>query len=68
MRSYYRPLYYTLRFKDPFMVDLFSFEIQSQDYKRIILDYDALPMYKQVLNSTPSATRQNSSGLLSILS
>ncbi len=60
LRSYYRPLYYTLRFKDPFMVDLFSFEIQRQDYKRIILDYDVLPMYKQVLNSTPSASRQNS--------
>ena len=60
MRSYYRPLYYTLSFKDPFMVDLFSFEIQRQDYKRIILDYDTLPMYKQVLNSTPSAARQSS--------
>jgi hypothetical protein len=41
------------------MVDLFSFEIQSQNYKRIILDYDALPLYKQVLNNTPSASRQN---------
>lgn len=59
MRRYYRPLYYTFYYKDPFMVEMFSFEIQSQNYKRIILDYDTLPMYKQVLNSTPSAKRQN---------
>lgn len=59
LRSYYRPLYYTFYYKDPFMVEMFSFEIQSQNYKRIILDYDALPLYKQVLNSTPSAVRQS---------
>ncbi len=59
MRRYYRPLYYTFYYKDPFMVEMFSFEIQSQNYKRIILDYDALPAYKQVLNSTPSAKRQS---------
>jgi hypothetical protein len=59
LRSYYRPLYYTFYYKDPFMVDFFSFEIQNQDLKRIILDYDALPLYKQVLNSTPSAARQS---------
>jgi len=59
MRRYYRPLYYTLYYKDPFMVDMFSFEIQSQNYKRIILDYDTLPTYKQVLNSTSSAKRQS---------
>ena len=59
LRSYYRPLYYTFYYKDPFMVDFFSFEIQNQDLKRIILDYDVLPAYKQVLNSTPSASRQS---------
>lgn len=59
MRRYYRPLYYTFNYKDPFMVEMFSFEIQSQNYKRIILDYDTLPAYKQVLNSTLSAKRQN---------
>ncbi len=59
LRGYYRPLYYTFYYKDPFMVDFFSFEIQNHDLKRIILDYDVLPAYKQVLNSTPSASRQN---------
>ena len=59
MRRYYRPLYYTFSYKDPFMVEMFSFEIQSQNYKRIILDYDTLPTYKQVLNSTSSAKRKN---------
>ncbi|PID55680.1 hypothetical protein CSB45_14875 [candidate division KSB3 bacterium] len=59
LRGYYRPLYYTFYYKDPFMVDFFSFEIQNHDLKRIILDYDALPAYKQVLNSTPSASRQS---------
>ncbi|GAK53678.1 hypothetical protein U14_04945 [Candidatus Moduliflexus flocculans] len=59
MRRYYRPLYYTLSYKEPFMVDMFSFEIQSQNYKRIILDYDTLPTYKQALSSIPSAKRQS---------
>ena len=59
MRRYYKPLYYTFYFKDPFMVEMFSFEIQNQNYKRIIKDYELLPLYKQALNSVPSASRQN---------
>ena len=41
------------------MIQMFSFEIQSQNYKRIIQDYDVLPIYKQALNSVSSASRQN---------
>ena len=59
MRSYYRPLYYTFTYRDPFMVEMFSFEIQRQNYKRIIMDFDAMPVYKQALDKTPSAQRQN---------
>ncbi|MBD3309399.1 hypothetical protein GF339_23580 [candidate division KSB3 bacterium] len=59
MRRYYKPLYYTFYFKDPFMVQMFSFEIQSQNYKRIIQDFELLPLYKQALNSVPSASRQH---------
>jgi len=59
MRRYYKPLYYAVYFKDPFMTEMFSFEIQSQNYKRIIEDFELLPLYKKTLNSVPSASRQN---------
>jgi hypothetical protein len=59
MRSYYKPLYYSLSYKEPFMTDMFSFEIQSQNYKRIIQDFDLFSLYKEALDSTPSASRQN---------
>ncbi len=59
MRQYYKPLYYALYFKDPFMTEMFSVEIQSQNYKRIVEDYELLPLYKKTLDSLPSAPRQN---------
>lgn len=59
MRQYYKPLYYALYYKDPFMTEMFSSEIQSQNYKRIIADFKLLPLYKEALNSIPSAPRQH---------
>ena len=59
MRRYYKPLYYSFYFRDPFMTEMFAYEIQSQNYKRIIQDFELLPMYKQALDSVPSASRQN---------
>lgn len=59
MRRYYKPLYYSFYFKDPFMTEMFAYEIQSQNYKRIIQDFELLPVYKQALDSVPSASRQN---------
>lgn len=59
MRRYYKPLYYAFYFRDPFMTEMFAYEIQSQNYKRIIEDFELLPMYKQTLDSVPSASRQN---------
>ncbi len=59
MRRYYKPLYYAFYFKDPFMTEMFSYEIQSQNHKRIIEDFELLPLYKKALDSVPSASRQN---------
>lgn len=59
MRRYYKPLYYALYFRDPFMTEMFSFEIQSQNYKRIIEDFELLPIYKKTLDSLPSAPKQS---------
>ncbi len=59
MRQYYKPLYYALYYRDPFMTDMFSVEIQSQNYTRIIEDFELLPLYKKTLNSIPSAPKQN---------
>jgi hypothetical protein len=59
MRRYYMPLYYTLTVKEPFVSQMFSFEIQSQNYKRIIHDFDLFPLYKKTLQSIPSASKQN---------
>lgn len=59
MRRYYKPLYYSYYFKDPFMTEMFAYEIKSQNYKRIIQDFELLPVYKQALDSVPSASRQN---------
>ncbi len=59
MRRYYKPLYYTLTVKEPLVTEMFSFEIQSQNYKRIIHDFDLFPLYKKALQSIPSASRQN---------
>ncbi|GAK61196.1 hypothetical protein U27_01095 [Candidatus Vecturithrix granuli] len=59
MRRYYKPLYYSFYFRDPFMTEMFAYEIKSKNYKRIIQDFELLPMYKQALDSIPSASRQN---------
>jgi len=60
MRRYYKPLYYTLTVKEPFLNEMFSFEIQNQDYKRIVSDFDLFPLYKKAIQNIPSASRQNS--------
>ena len=69
MRRYYKPLYYTLTVKEPLVTEMFSFEIQSQNYKRIIYDFDLFPLYKKAIQSVPSASRQNAlwSAVTSIL-
>lgn len=69
MRRYYKPLYYTLTVKEPFVTEMFSFEIQSQNYKRIIYDFDLFASYKKAMQSIPSASRQNAlwSAITSIL-
>ena len=59
MRRYYMPLYYTLTLREPFVSQMFSFEIQKQDYKRIINDFDLFSLYKKTIQSIPSASRQN---------
>jgi hypothetical protein len=59
MRRYYKPLYYALYFRDPFMTEMFSSEIQSQNYKRIIQDFELLPLYKKTLDSVNSAPKQS---------
>jgi hypothetical protein len=59
MRRYYMPLYYTLVIKELFVTEMFSFEIQSQNYKRIIEDFELFPLYKKTMQSIPSASRQN---------
>ena len=59
IRRYYMPLYYTLVVREPFMREMFSFEIQSQNYKRIIQDFDLFPLYKKAIQTIPSASRQN---------
>lgn len=59
MRRYYMPLYYTLAMREPLVSEMFSFEIQSQNYKRIIHDFDLFPLYKKSIQSVPSASRQN---------
>jgi hypothetical protein len=59
MRRYYMPLYYTLVVKEPFVSQMFSSEILSQNYKRIIQDFDLFPLYKKAIQTVPSASRQN---------
>jgi hypothetical protein len=59
MRRYYMPLYYTLALREPSVSEMFSFEIQSQNYKRIIHDFDLFPLYKKAIQSIPSASKQN---------
>jgi hypothetical protein len=59
LRRYYMPLYYTLTLREPFVSEMFAFEIQSQNYKRIIYDFDLFPLYKKAIQSVPSASRQN---------
>lgn len=59
MRRYYMPLYYTLTLREPFVSQMFSFEIRNQDYKSIINDFDLFPLYKKAIQSIPSASRQN---------
>jgi len=59
LRQYYMPLYYTLIIKEPFVSEMFAFEIQSQNYKRIIYDFDLFSSYKKALQSAPTASKQN---------
>lgn len=59
MRRYYMPLYYTLVIKEPFVSEMFAFEIQSQSYKRIVYDFDLFSSYKKALQSVPTASKQN---------
>lgn len=59
MRRYYMPLYYTLVVKEPFVSEMFAFELQSQNYKRIIYDFDLFSSYKKALQSAPTASKQN---------
>jgi nucleoid DNA-binding protein len=59
MRRYYMPLYYTLVIREPFVTEMFAAEIQTQNYKRIIEDFDLFPVYKKSIQSIPSASRQN---------
>jgi hypothetical protein len=59
MRRYYMPLYYTLIMKEPFVSEMFAFEIQSQNYKRIIYDFDLFSSYKKAVQSAPTASKQN---------
>jgi hypothetical protein len=59
MRQYYMPLYYTLTIKEPFVSEMFAFEIQSQNFKRIIHDFELFPLYKKAIQSVPSASKQN---------
>lgn len=59
LRRYYKPLYYTLVVKEAFVSEMFSFEIQSQNYKRIIHDFNLFSHYKKALQTVPSASKQN---------
>lgn len=59
LRRYYKPLYLSLYTKNPFVTEMFKFEIQSQNYKRIITDFPLLPAYKKTLENIPSAPRKN---------
>lgn len=59
MRQYYMPLYYTLTIKEPFVSEMFSFEIQSQNFKRIVHDFQLFPLYKKAIQNVPSASKQN---------
>jgi hypothetical protein len=59
IRQYYMPLYYTLVIKEPFVSEMFSFEIQSQNFKRIIHDFELFPLYKKAIQNVPSASKQN---------
>ncbi|MCP4284026.1 MAG: CHAT domain-containing protein [Gammaproteobacteria bacterium] len=59
MRRYYTPLYSALDLQDPFMTKMFFYEIQSQNYTRIIEDSQLWPLYKKMLDSIPSVARQN---------
>lgn len=59
MRQYYMPLYYTLVVKEPFVSEIFASEIQTQNYKRIIKDFSLFTLYKQAMQTLPSASKQN---------